>query len=245
MDDRRFDDLTKFVGHRSSRRAVVKGAAAAALAAAFGRAARGDDTAEAAIYRQGGVKQRVRVYCNQAGQKCKDSKNPTRRCCYRCNGSLTNPNSRCCENEGFACINDSYCCDGRICRDPDLFDGVNLKGCFDGGDLEYGAECQESNECSDNNCLNGICCDEEHTCEYGNTCCTPDEACTEESCCPLENVCITDPYDPSSNECCDQYTEQCTNEDGCCPNALTCYNYVYNTTECCDGFVLISPLARR
>jgi hypothetical protein len=209
MDDRHFDDLTKFVGRRASRRAVVKGAAAAALAAVIGRATRGDNAAEAAIYQQGGVKQRVRVYCNQAGQKCKDSKNPTRRCCFRCNGSLNNANSRCCEDEGFACIQDSHCCNGLICRDPNLSDGVNLKGCFVSGELQPGSECLGGAESATSTCESGECCD-------------------------FENACILDSYDPNNNQCCDAYVETCTNE-GCCPIEQACPS-LFGLGACCDPY---------
>jgi hypothetical protein len=209
MDDRKFDDLTRFIGRRASRRAVVKGAAAAALAAVFGRAAADDNTAEAAILIQGGVRQRVRVFCNQAGQKCKNSLNPTRRCCYRCNGSGSN--AKCCEAEGYACVVDSDCCDGRICRDPNLTDGVNLKGCFDGGDLPVGAECLDNSECSSNACAEGACCD-------------------------VANFCDVDPYDPNAGQCCDPYTELCTSE-GCCPLELECNGQCCDPyTETCDFY---------
>ena len=36
MDDRRFDDLTKLVGRRASRRSVIKAALAGAVASVFG-----------------------------------------------------------------------------------------------------------------------------------------------------------------------------------------------------------------
>lgn len=192
MDDRRFDDLTKFVGRRASRRAVVKGAVATALAAVFGRAAGGDDAAEAAFIQRGGVKQRVRVFCNQAGQPCKNSLNPTRRCCYRCAGS--GKNARCCEAEGYACTQDGQCCDGLICRDPNLFDGVSLKGCFRRGELPSGATCLDDGECASDSCVAGACvectvvgameCLEDssgfRTCDHGmwvNRACAPGTMC--------------------------------------------------------------------
>lgn len=154
MEDRRFDDLTKLVGRRASRRTVVKGVAAALAAAMLGRAV-GDNVAEAAVIQQGGVKQRVRAFCNQAGQPCKNSLNPTRRCCYRCAGS--GKHATCCEAEGYACTQDQQCCDGLICRDPNLSDGVNLKGCFQWGDLPAGAQCIESGECATDSCVEGRC----------------------------------------------------------------------------------------
>lgn len=206
MDDRKFDDLTRFVGRRTSRRALVKGAAAAALAAVLGSATNDGNVAEAAVYEQGGVKQRIRVFCNQAGQLCKNSLNPTRRCCYRCG-----PGNKCCEAEGYACTKDSQCCDGLICRDPDLSDGVNLKGCFAGGELNPGAECLENAECESESCIDGACCS-------------------------TESICIVDPYNPDSNECCDPDTEVCTTEHGCCPSALVCYDHFSGTSECCDGY---------
>lgn len=209
MDDRKFDSLTRFIGARASRRAVVKGAAAAALAAVLGRSAGDDNVAEAAVIQQGGVKQRVRVFCNQAGQKCKDSLNPTRRCCYRCAGSGSN--AKCCEAKGYACTTDSQCCDGRICRDPNLSDGVNLKGCFDSGDLPVGAECLDSAECASGGCIEG-------------------------SCCAPENICNDDPYYPGSGQCCDPYTESCT-VDGCCPYWNECYGQCCDPySEVCDSY---------
>lgn len=225
MDDRKFDNLTRFIGRRASRRAVVKGAAAAALAALFGRAADDDNVAEAAVYEQGGVKQRIRVYCTQAGQTCPSSSlNPTRRCCYKCG-----PNKKCCEAEGFACIYDSHCCNGLICRDPNLADGVNLKGCFVRGTIDYFGQCVSSGDCETNSCIGGVCCTPEQTCEGGSTCCAPDEACVQDGCCPVENICDLDAYDGQSAECCDPYSETCT-YDGCCPNHLACDG------QCCDGY---------
>lgn len=222
MDDRTFDDLTRFIGKRASRRAVVRGATAAALAALFGPAATGDrNNAEAMVSTQGGVKQRIRSFCNQAGQACKNSLNPTRRCCYRCG-----PGKRCCEAHGYACTQDSHCCDGRICRDPNLADGVDLKGCFVSGELEVFAECEHDSECASFNCVSGVCCTPEQTCEGGNTCCSPDEACIQDGCCPIEQVCDVDAYDGFAAACCDPYTEGCSMW-GCCPLANLCGD------ECC------------
>ena len=104
------------------------------------------------------------------------------------------PGSKCCEAEGYACTKDSQCCDGLICRDPDLADGVNLKGCFVGGELNPGAQCLDNAECASGSCNFGICCDP-------------------------ANLCVADPYDPASAECCDQ---QCTDE-GCCSFANACF----------------------
>lgn len=207
MDDRRFDDLTKLLGRRASRRAVFKGIATTALAAVVGRAALSEQVASAAPPTQGGVKQRVKKYCNAAGQACKNSLNPTRRCCYRCSGS--GKQATCCEAKGYACSDDGQCCDGRICRDPNLSDGVHLKGCFDSGTLPVGAECRVDGECATGVCASGACCD------------------------PTA-VCNADPYIPGSGECCDPSSEVCTTDDGCCPFASVCYNNRYGTTSCCD-----------
>ncbi|RIK45242.1 MAG: hypothetical protein DCC58_07040 [Chloroflexi bacterium] len=237
MEDRKFDDLTRFIGRRASRRAVVKGAAAAALAAVFGRAAGGDaDVAEAAVPQQGGVKQRVKGFCNAAGQLCKNSINPTKRCCYRCAG--TGKNAKCCEAEGYACTQDSHCCDGRICRDPNLFDGVNLKGCFNSGSLNYGGQCTSSSDCNGLDCVGaGICCTPEQICEGGSTCCAPDEGCVEDSCCPVENICDVNPYDGTAAQCCDPYSEVCT-ADGCCAYENLCGDECCDPyTEYCDGYL--------
>jgi hypothetical protein len=227
VDDRKFDDLTRFIGKRASRRAIIKGAIAAGLAAAVGRGVEGENVAEAAVLTRGGVKFRVKQFCTAAGSACRNTINPTRRCCYRCNNST----KKCCEAKGYSCRYDSDCCDGRICRDPDLTDDEVVKGCFDPGTLLFGAECIDSSECESDVCTAGTCCTEDKTCNfgYGEECCGIDEECVQNACCPAANVCDLDFYDAQGPECCDPYTESCT-YDGCCPIELTC------GAECCDGY---------
>jgi hypothetical protein len=154
MEDRRFDALTKLVGRQVARRALVKGVAASALAAVFGRAV-GDHVAEAAVLTRGGVKFRVKQMCTAAGSPCRTTSSPSRGCCYRCNSAT----KRCCEASGYACRSDSDCCDGRICRDPDTFDDEAVRGCFDAGELPYGAQCLDGGECASGACVTGVCVD--------------------------------------------------------------------------------------
>jgi hypothetical protein len=61
VDDRRFDDLTKLVGRRASRRSVIKAALAGAVASVFG-----SSVAEAAL---SPIKTRPNL-CLQPGQPC-------------------------------------------------------------------------------------------------------------------------------------------------------------------------------
>src|SRR6186997_1000095 len=98
MDDRRFDDLTKLVGRRASRRTVLRAALAGAIASVFGAS-----VGEAALST---VKTRPRL-CIQPGQPCgRPGVDPSRDCCYKCNSTT----HACCEDIGYLCSVDSDCC---------------------------------------------------------------------------------------------------------------------------------------
>ncbi|RIK44173.1 MAG: hypothetical protein DCC58_08615, partial [Chloroflexi bacterium] len=97
MDDRRFDDLTKLVGRKASRRAVIKAAIAGAIASIFG-----SGVAQAAL---SPIKTRPKT-CIQPGQPCgRPGIDPSRDCCYKCNATT----KKCCEDLNYVCTKDADC----------------------------------------------------------------------------------------------------------------------------------------
>src|SRR6476659_141847 len=101
MPDDRFDDLTKLVSKSTSRRGLLKGAAAVALGGLAARV-RGD-SAEA--------RARVRMACARLGQPCATGVGtPGDHIC--CPNLICGDGAVCCKDTNESCIDDGDCCTG-------------------------------------------------------------------------------------------------------------------------------------
>jgi hypothetical protein len=247
LSDERFDQLTRLLGQRRSRRSVLKGLAAAMVASVG--AARG------ALAQIGGPRCKLTTQPCSAGSEC-------------CSGYCDDELGTCCLPEGNVCRDDSHCCGGLTCRgqrclpvggeddvcDSDADCAGDLVCCGDvcvdpdtfcPGELDF-VEC----ECV---CLDGEQC--------GEACCGDDEVCDEElGCvpaicpgepwtCPPENqtapkcfetcLCLQSADDPTTSVCGSQ--AGCMAVDPCetsadCPDGHSC---VINT--CCGPQGLCAP----
>jgi hypothetical protein len=161
MTDDRFDDLTKLVSKSTSRRGLLKGAAAVALGglAARVRGNGGDAAARA----------RVSMACARLGQPCATGTGtPGNMIC--CPHLICGDGDVCCKDTNETCVDDSDCCADNVCRPNPT--GLGNR-CLPPGDV--GAECID-----DSDCAGGLACGlKAHICgePCGNDICRPDQFC--------------------------------------------------------------------
>ena len=213
MPDERFDNLTKLVSRSTSRRGLLKGAAAAALGGVAMRLRGSGDAAARA---------RIKMACARLGQPCNTIPGTpgNKICCphLACDSDLT-----CCKPTNATCVDDGDCCADDVCRPNPS--GVGNR-CLPPGLV--GAECVE-----DTDCMGGLAC-EVTTGQCGeicgNTTCRPDQNCDA-----YTLTCIGDPGAPclDGSEC----------ASGLCDtDAMTCiciteYSLCSSDLQCCSGLV--------
>jgi hypothetical protein len=213
MTDDRFDDLTKLVSKSTSRRGLLKGAAAVALGglAARVRGNGGDAAARA----------RVSMACARLGQPCATGTGtPGNMIC--CPHLICGDGDVCCKDTNETCVDDSDCCADNVCRPNPT--GLGNR-CLPPGDV--GAECLE-----DEDCLGGLAC-ETTTGTCGVICGT--EVCTADQVCdPYTLTCVGGTGAPcvDGSDClsgiCDPYTSTCLD---CLPDGAICAG----GGTCCSG----------
>jgi hypothetical protein len=137
MPDDRFDDFTKLVSTSTSRRGLLKGAAAAALGGVAMRL-RGSGNAAA--------RARVSMACARLGQPCATGTGtPGNMIC--CPHLSCGDGDVCCKDTNETRVADSDCCADNVCRPNPT--GLGNR-CLPPGDV--GAECIE-----DADCASGLC----------------------------------------------------------------------------------------
>jgi hypothetical protein len=149
VTDKSFDQLTKLVSSSTSRRGLLKGAAAAALSGVAMRLRGGSDAAARA---------RVRMACARLGQPC-DTVVGTPGNMICCPGLACDMNGEtlsCCKPENESCVENTDCCAGNVCRPNPT--GLGNR-CLPPGDV--GAECIEDADCASGLCdgYSGTCLD--------------------------------------------------------------------------------------
>src|SRR4051794_19103278 len=107
MTDDRFDRLTKLVSRSTSRRGLLKGAAAVALSGVVARVRGGvGNDAEA--------RARIKMACARLGQPCSTVKGtPGSLIC--CPHLVCDSDHTCCTPENGSCLMDSDCCGEDVC----------------------------------------------------------------------------------------------------------------------------------
>ena len=244
MTGPRFDDLTKTLGKSTSRRAVLKALALAAVGGVLSRAGGGDAEARA----------RVRMACARLGQPCNTIPGTpgNKICCphLACDADLT-----CCKPQNESCVDDGDCCAGNVCR-------PNPKGlgnrCLPPGGV--GAACVETADFSDalvcepysglcleitgtpctanNQCVSGICDDYTGICagaclDLCVNCASSADCCAGLQCVNFQclandgTACIED--SDCASGLCDEYTGFCI---GSC---LTAHTGCFEAGDCCAG----------
>jgi hypothetical protein len=201
MTDDRFDDLTKLVSKSTSRRGLLKGAAAVALGglAARVRGNGGDAAARA----------RVSMACARLGQPCATGTGtPGNMIC--CPHLICGDGDVCCKDTNETCVADSDCCADNVCRPNPT--GLGNR-CLPPGGL--GAECQ-----ADADCAGGLVCD-----PATNTClavpgepCADDTDCVSGLCDEYTGTCISDCLSDGSG--CSESSDCCSGY--CDPYTLSC-----------------------
>jgi hypothetical protein len=194
MTDSRFDELTKGLGERASRRAVVKTLGALALGGLLSRT-RGDSAAAQA-----------RQTCARLHQDCSSSA-----CCPH----LACENGACCRPTNETCYQDSDCCTGNICRsNPSGLGGRCLPP------AGVGEACVVDTDCATGYCdpysltCTDFCTPDGFYCAAGTDCCSAACDITASQCV----VCL-----PSGANC-GPYPYDCINFSCCSGDYSYCYN---------------------
>jgi hypothetical protein len=89
------------------------------------------------------------------------------------------------------------------------------------GETSCGDDPCTSKCCSDDNiCLNGSCCKETNICNDSDgkpsTCCEDNESCVNYACGCMEPKIQCPNSNPANNSCCDDDTQECCGDSGCC-----------------------------
>jgi hypothetical protein len=159
VTDKTFDQLTKLVSKTTTRRGVLKGAAAAAMGGIAMRLRGNSADARA----------RVAMACARLGQPCNVTKHtPGGLVC--CPHLACDSDHVCCSPTNTSCMGDTDCCGSDVCRPNPS--GLGNR-CLPPGDV--GAECIE-----DTDCMGGLAC-EVLSGQCGVICgletCRPDQTC--------------------------------------------------------------------
>jgi hypothetical protein len=224
MPDDRFDDLTKLVSKSTSRRGLLKGAAAVALGGIAARVrGNGGGSAEA--------RARVSMACARLGQPCATGAGtPGNMIC--CPNLICGDGAVCCKDTNETCVDDGDCCADNVCRPNPT--GLGNR-CLPPGDV--GAECLE-----DEDCLSGLACETTTgTCGVvcGTEVCTPDQTCDS-----YTLTCVVGPGAPClvGSDCstgfCDPYTLTCLD---CIPNGSPCFLGACCSGFCFKGIICVAP----
>jgi len=209
MTDKSFDQLTKLVSKTTSRRGLLKGAAAAAMGGIAMRFRGNSADARA----------RVAMACARLGQPCNVTAHTPGGliCCPHLVCDATE--HLCCTPSNGSCMGDTDCRGDDVCRPNPT--GLGNR-CLPPGDV--GAEGIE-----DADCMGGLAC-EVSTNQCGEICglvtCPADQTCD-----PYTLICVGDPGAPcqDGSECisglCDPYTLTCVDCFGAgesCTSSLDC-----------------------
>jgi hypothetical protein len=219
MPDDRFDDLTKLVSKSTSRRGLLKGAAAAALGGVAMRLRGSGDAAARA---------RVKMACARLGQPC--GTGPGTPGDHICCPDLTcGADAVCCKDTNAPCVTDADCCaDADVCRpNPNglgnrcLEPGLVGAKCIEDTDCAGGLACElESGLCGE--VCGDVTCLADQTCDpYTLTCVGNSGApCLDDSECASGNC---DPYTLTCLDCTAEYT-LCLSDAECCGDLVCAPN---------------------
>jgi hypothetical protein len=219
MTDERFDDLTKRVSTSTTRRGLLKGAAALALSGLATRLRGGEAAARA----------RVRMACARLGQPCSTVKGTTGSliCCPHL---ACDSDHICCMPHNSSCLADDECCGDDICRPNPT--GLGNR-CLPPGVL--GAACIEATDCAA-----GLTCEPTtSTClgTLGYPCAVAADCAANLRCDPYTQTCVACvPADAAcalNSECCSNICNDVTGlcEATCLAVGATCGE----DNDCCWG----------
>jgi hypothetical protein len=257
MTEDRFDQLTKLVSSSTTRRGLLKGAAAVALGGLVARV-RGD------VSQLVDARARVSMACARLGQPCATGPGtPGNLLC--CPDLACGVDAVCCKDTNQTCVSDGDCCGSdNVCRpNPTglgnrcLPPGAVGAACVELTDCAAELTCDPSTgqcrvaaglPCSTNSdCVSGICDDYTGTCAGG--CFADGAACVDPAdCCTgycdsytraCTAFCTGDSGPCSANtECCsgmcDDLTGQCL--ASCLPTASSCVDHTDCCSSLCDAY---------
>jgi hypothetical protein len=251
MTDERFDRLTKLVSTSTTRRGLLKGAAAVALSGLVARVrGAGGQDADA--------RARIQMACARLGQPCSTVKG-TAGSLICCPHLACDSDHVCCAPHNGSCLADGDCCGDDICRpNPTglgnrcLPPGGVGAGCVEQADCQANLTCDLSSDlclvaaglpCVNNSdCVSGICDDATGTCAGGcfadSAACLDAADCCSGFCDPYTLTCTafctgdTGPCSANTECCsgmCDDLTGQCL--ASCLPTGSACAD----SADCCSG----------
>jgi hypothetical protein len=223
MPDDRFDILTKLVSKSTSRRGLLKGAAAAALGGVAMRLRGSGDAAARA---------RVSMACARLGQPCATGTGtPGNMIC--CPHLICGDDAVCCKGANETCLDDGDCCADNVCRPNPT--GLGNR-CLPPGDV--GAECVE-----DFDCLEGLVCEvQTSTCAAlcGEFICPPDYVCDPYTL-TCTAICLPEGSDCESIEdcclglVCAPNTQLGGPTETYCVECLPITSGCFDDRQCCSG----------
>ncbi len=221
MDESRFDDITRFMADRPSRRKVLAAMAAAisgslaSVGTALGapRCKRVNQACQTTADCCPGPNANGNVYCKQVKKSAKvcatcPAETPT-----ACNGGCvdTNDDSLNCGTCGTVCHGTTSCVNGS-CQCP-----AGLHLCADGSCKECcgDTDCDYLGPGANPKCCDGMCVSlrrDENNCGACGNVCWADQSCVNDRCeCPTGQI-------PGPNETCICGPDTCGSDAGCCDN---------------------------
>jgi hypothetical protein len=213
MDDRRFDSLTRLIGHGASRRTILKG-----LLGLGGVAVTGTIAPDGTDARTAGTRVSIPPppppTCPTGQGTCGGT--TSAHCC---------PYGRCFDGVCCADLGTEPCAGGCCPTGKCTSDGQTC--CTDSDESPCGTICCPHNTCAREGNTD-ICC-AGHVC--GLECCASEDQCCDGECCPDGTLCLTKAFDGES-----VFVE----EEVCCPtdqicDGLCCFGTCYNPGIAVNG----------